>query len=394
MIDWNHADIDELSPEAREVFELLLREEGVDLDGRESPIAPRDATGIELSFAQQRLWFLAQLEPDNPFYNVPAALRLTGPLDIAALAMSLGEVVRRHEVLRTAIHTVEGKPLAQVAPVDEPFRAGLMVRSLRALQRVDAGYDPANVLTVRVPLPFSKYSMEKSLPFFQRLLEEIRRHPAVRSVAVGSSFPLYRQPSTPLLQIEGHPVGPREAQPEADWLIVSPDYFKTLGIPLLQGRLFGDRDTEAMQPVADIQTLAELRSRSIAPSRLTAGLLVVFALLAFIITAIGLSAVVAFVVGQRTPEIGLRMALGADRISLLGLVMRQSMLLVLLGLALGWAGALAGNRLLSSVLFGVQPSDPFTFLSTSLALLACGAGACFFPARRAAFIDPIVALRA
>jgi ABC-type antimicrobial peptide transport system permease subunit len=368
--------------------------------------------------------------------------------------------------------------------------AGLMVRSLRALQEVNGGYDPSNVLTVRIDLPFTKYSMETSMPFFRRLLEEIRRNPSVRSAAVASSFPLYRQPSTPLLKIEDRPLEPGEEPAEADFLIVSPEYFKTLGIPLLQGRLFSDTDADPRppvavisrslahrywphqspighrissstfdgevwltvigvvddvrhtrvdaqpsdtfyvsylqaeeidmsvlvrtvgdpavvaneirravhaldpeQPVAEVQTLAELRDRSIAPSRLTADLLVIFALLAFTITAIGLSAVVAFVVGQRTQEIGLRMALGANRISLLGMVMRQGMLLVLLGLVLGWAGALAGNRLLSSLLFGIQPSDPFTFWSITLALLVCGSAACFIPARRAAFIDPKEALR-
>src|SRR4029077_7352265 len=95
------------------------------------------------------------------------------------------------------------------------------------------------------------------------------------------------------------------------------------------------RTLDPEQPVADIQTLAELRGRSIAPSRLTAGFLVFFALLAFTITAIGLSSVVAFVVGQRTPEIGLRMALGAAPLDVLGMVLRQGMLLVAAGLALG-----------------------------------------------------------
>jgi putative ABC transport system permease protein len=368
--------------------------------------------------------------------------------------------------------------------------AGLMVRSLYELQGVDAGFDPANVLSLRVPLPFNKYGPEESLQFFQRLLAEVRRHPAVRSAAVATSFPLYGEQSVRSVHIEGQPIVPREELPQADFWMVSPDYFKTLGIPLLQGRVFTDSDTDAgppvavvsrslarrswpgqspigrrisspsiangmgltvigvvddvrqagleiepkdafylsflqtggmemsvlvrtvgdpailvneirravhaldpEQPVADIRTLAEIRSRSIAPSRLRAGLLAVFALLAFTITAIGLNGVVAFMVGQRTPEIGLRMALGADRISLLRLVMRQGLLPVLLGLALGWAGAWAGGRLLASVLFGVQPADPFTFLATSLALLACAVAACFFPARRAAFIDPIVALR-
>ena len=122
MIDWSGAETDELTPEARELLERLLEEEGVDLAEEEGAIAPRDGAGIELSFAQQRLWFLAQLEPDSSAYNVPSALRLAGPLDVAALARSLGEVVRRHEVLRTAIHTVEGKPRAEAAAAGGLFR--------------------------------------------------------------------------------------------------------------------------------------------------------------------------------------------------------------------------------------------------------------------------------
>jgi amino acid adenylation domain-containing protein/non-ribosomal peptide synthase protein (TIGR01720 family) len=117
MRDWSDTEADELSPAAREVLEMLLQEEGVDF-GTAETIAPRGTAAVELSFSQQRLWFLAQLEPESAVYNVPAALRLIGSLDIAALTMSLGEVVRRHEVLRTAIHTFEGEPLAEVAAAD------------------------------------------------------------------------------------------------------------------------------------------------------------------------------------------------------------------------------------------------------------------------------------
>ncbi|HEV7517514.1 MAG TPA: condensation domain-containing protein, partial [Thermoanaerobaculia bacterium] len=126
MIDWQSTDTDELSAAAREYLELLLQEEGVDLDAAAATaaiaaISPRGAAAIELSFAQQRLWFLAQLEPESTAYNVPAALRITGSLEVAALALGLGEVVRRHEVLRTAIHTVDGRPLAAVAAAGGPF---------------------------------------------------------------------------------------------------------------------------------------------------------------------------------------------------------------------------------------------------------------------------------
>ncbi|HYG61864.1 MAG TPA: condensation domain-containing protein, partial [Thermoanaerobaculia bacterium] len=120
MIDWSNADQDELSPAAREYLELLLREEGVELDST-GTIGPRGSAAVELSFAQQRLWFLAQLEPGSTAYNVPAALRLSGALDVAALARSLGEVVRRHEVLRTAIRTVAGQPAAEIIEMKGPF---------------------------------------------------------------------------------------------------------------------------------------------------------------------------------------------------------------------------------------------------------------------------------
>jgi hypothetical protein len=107
---------DELSAEQRELFERLLASDDVEL-GAEVEAIPRrqDSAEIALSFAQQRLWFLAQLEPESAVYNVPAALRLAGPLDVAALGRSLSEVVRRHEVLRTAIFIVDGAPRAVVA---------------------------------------------------------------------------------------------------------------------------------------------------------------------------------------------------------------------------------------------------------------------------------------
>jgi len=153
------------------------------------------------------------------------------------------------------------------------------------------------------------------------------------------------------------------------------------------------RDLDPEQSVSAVETMEQVRSESAAPTRLTATLLGLFGLLAFAITIAGLNGVIAYSVNERTQEIGIRSALGAERITLLALVMRQGMILVLLGLTLGWAGAFGGSRLLSSVLFGVQPSDPLTFLAASLVLLSCCAAACFIPARRAAFVDPMLALR-
>src|SRR5580693_2547829 len=119
-----HQDADELSAEQRALFDLLLQQETAEIGAALEPIPRRaDAGEAPLSLPQQRLWFLAQLEPASSAYNMHAALRTTGALDLSALARSLGEIVRRHEVLRTAIGNVEGRPLARVVAADRLSRA-------------------------------------------------------------------------------------------------------------------------------------------------------------------------------------------------------------------------------------------------------------------------------
>jgi putative ABC transport system permease protein len=148
------------------------------------------------------------------------------------------------------------------------------------------------------------------------------------------------------------------------------------------------------QPVDNFRTLAEVRSESLERRTLTATLLGLFGLLALTITAAGIGGVVAFSVSQRTQEFGVRMALGASRAALLGMVLRQGLELVLIGLAIGLAGALVLTRLLTALLFGIEPTDALTFVAVSMVLVAVAALACFVPARRAASVDPVVALRA
>lgn len=147
------------------------------------------------------------------------------------------------------------------------------------------------------------------------------------------------------------------------------------------------------QPVDNFRTLAEVRSASLASPTLVATLLGLFGLLALVITAAGIAGVIAFSVNQRTHEFGIRMALGAQRASVLSLVLRQGLALVLSGLAIGLAGALVLTRLLATLLFGIQPTDGFTFVAVSMVLIAVAAIACLIPARRAASVDPMVALR-
>jgi putative ABC transport system permease protein len=145
--------------------------------------------------------------------------------------------------------------------------------------------------------------------------------------------------------------------------------------------------------VANVRTLEEVRHESIASPRLIAGLLGSFATLALCITAAGLSGLIAFTVSQRTHEIGIRLALGAEPRTVVGMLLRQGLASVALGLALGVAGALALTRLVSGLLYGVAPTDLACFVASAAVLLAVATLACLWPARRATSIAPQVALR-
>ncbi len=153
------------------------------------------------------------------------------------------------------------------------------------------------------------------------------------------------------------------------------------------------RALDAGLPIYDLQTVTELRNNSLAPQRLLLVLLGAFAGVGLALAAIGLYGLVAFAVAQRTREIGLRMALGAQRADILRLVLRQAGTLVVVGLVIGILGALALTRVLSSLLYNITPTDPATFAAVSLLLVAVGLLACYMPARRAAKIDPMEALR-
>jgi ABC-type antimicrobial peptide transport system permease subunit len=151
---------------------------------------------------------------------------------------------------------------------------------------------------------------------------------------------------------------------------------------------------DAGQPVANVQTLEEVRGEALASPRLTTTLILLFALLALCITAAGLGGVVAFSVSQRTQEIGVRMALGAGRGEVLGMVLREGLRLVGVGLVLGALAAAFLGRLMTGLLFQVETTDPIAFGGMALVLVLIAAAACLVPARRATTVDPLVALRA
>jgi putative ABC transport system permease protein len=159
-------------------------------------------------------------------------------------------------------------------------------------------------------------------------------------------------------------------------------------------------------PVANFRTLAEVRSDGLAPRRVVVALIGMFGLLALVITAAGIAGVIAFSVNQRTQEFGIRMALGAPRGGVLAMVIREGLVLVVVGLGLGMAGALVLTKLLGAVIFapqstagltlliGTQAVDTVTYIGVAGMLIVVALIACLMPARRAASVDPMVALRA
>jgi len=152
-------------------------------------------------------------------------------------------------------------------------------------------------------------------------------------------------------------------------------------------------DLDKNLPLYGVQTMDEVLAKEVATQRFNAGALAGFAALAVLLAAVGIYGVMAYAVGQRTREIGVRMALGAERGRVLRMVLNEGLRLALLGVVLGVAAAFGLTRLLSSLLFGVKASDPATFAIVTAALIGVALAACWIPARRATRIDPVVALR-
>jgi len=368
--------------------------------------------------------------------------------------------------------------------------AGLLVRTLVRLQNVPLGFDPRNVLTMNVAKSPTGDPAETG-EFFRQLTERIKALPGVASASVTWQLPLSGASASTSLEIEGQPNEPGTA-PMGVLHSAAPGYFRTMGIPFLNGRDFTDHDDmksapviivnetlakrffpggdaigkhitpgfsttgernkreivgvvgdvkhqglkgsavpefyfpqaqmpvtsltlvvrtsgdphalvdpvrnevhamDANAPVFGVLTADEYMSRSVASTRFNMTLLAAFAALALVMTAVGLYGVISFSVSQSTREIGIRMALGAQRRDVLQLVMGQGMILTLLGIVLGLVAAYGLTRLMSGLLFGVRTTDPSTFGGVALLLVAVAALACYIPARRATKVDPLVALR-
>ncbi|HSB55142.1 MAG TPA: FtsX-like permease family protein, partial [Gemmatimonadales bacterium] len=166
----------------------------------------------------------------------------------------------------------------------------------------------------------------------------------------------------------------------------SPDALAAAATRLVRGIVPTD-------PIENVMTIAQIRDQSVAPRRLNAMLVSSFGILALIIAAVGIAGVLAFSVNARTSEIGIRMSLGADSGMVERMILAEGGVLLVLGLAGGLAGALLGSQMIRGLLFGVAPHDPVTLTGVGVTMATIGLLACWLPARKAASIDPAIAMR-
>jgi putative ABC transport system permease protein len=373
--------------------------------------------------------------------------------------------------------------------------AGLLIRSFVHLLNVDTGFRPERLLTLRVELSQAKVQdPAQAAGFYQQVLERIQALPGVEAASVVNALPIATPGMRSSLTFEDQPDSPPGQPQLGNNRVVSPDYFRSLGIPLLGGRTLTVQDNASAPPVAvinqslarrywgaenplgkrfklgvrnaaspwltvvgvvgdvrqeglsnaplpefytpftqaharmarlrvlavrttgdplalagaiksaiwaidrdqtiyEVQTMDAIVAKWLAPRRFNLVLLGVFAAFALVLAGVGIYGVISYTVTQRTKEIGVRMALGASRLDIVRLVVRQGMLLTAAGIALGLAASLALTRFIAGFLFEVRAYDPLTLIGVTLLLTAVACFACWLPARRAAKVDPLIALR-
>ena len=369
--------------------------------------------------------------------------------------------------------------------------SGLLIRSFQRLVAVDPGFRADHILTAWIQFPNARYEKdEQKNQFFAQLLDSIRAIPGVRSASADGFLPFAGIIAGTGVQVEGRPILPVSQQPDVNVSLVEPDFFETLGIPLISGRTFnrneafhatgnvvisqsmaqllwpnenpiGKRATIYMkrnntpstvigvvgdvkhkglaspvkptaywsypelgfqfmtlvirtdgdprtlipelrqtvlrmdknQPLADVVPMETLLSTSVSRTRFATQVMAAFASVAILLAIIGIYGIISYDVEQRTREIGIRMALGAQRTSVIHLVLRRGLILAGLGIAFGVAASLGLTRLLTSILYETKPTDPATFILVSVALATVALCAGYLAVRRISSIEPMAVLR-
>jgi putative ABC transport system permease protein len=418
---------------------------------------------------------------------------------------NLGEALKAGE--RGSGSSVKGRRLRDVLMLSQvalalmlSVGAGLMIRSLGTLQRLDRGLKTEGVLTAQVwPHEMTYVKPHDLASLHRRIVERLETLPGVSSAGAISFLPLSEMGIGSSFSIEGRPAPSMETRPNASYSVVTPRYLQTMQIQLVRGRYLTDADSadapavavidqklaqrywpgedpigkrfafEALdaespwhadlttrsitvvgivaairgdglwedsapvmylpyqqnpsrimhlvvrtegdprvlanavqravwevdpdQPLSFVRPMDEVPAWALSDRRLTLQLLAIFASLAILLAATGIYGVIAFAVSQRRQEIGIRMALGAQRRKVTGMIVAQGLKVILAGVVLGVAAAVALTRFLSSQLYGVTTTDAGTFCVASVLLMLVAASACYLPARRASRIDPTAALR-
>lgn len=369
--------------------------------------------------------------------------------------------------------------------------AGLLMKSLNRLQSVEAGFNPSNVLTLRVNLPQRKYDSDpKILSFFQQAADQIHNTPGVESVGAINTLPFDGPYSGTKLEVEGQPPRPPGQDLTTGVCVTDANYFQAMQIPLKRGRLYTQQEVREMrhvvvvneafareifpgqnpiskrvtiemkdenqpseiigvvgdnkargldteiepmafwphaelvypamtlairtrgdsagaaaaarniihqldpdQPIGQVATMDALMAKSVARARFNSTLLGIFSIVALIMAAVGIYGVMSYSVLQRTHEIGVRMALGAQRADVLKLILKQGVVLALTGVLVGLAGSFGLTRIISTLLFDVAATDKTTFAAVAVGLFAITFLASYLPAWRATKVNPLDALR-
>jgi hypothetical protein len=245
------------------------------------------------------------------------------------------------------------------------------------------GFRADNVLAVTISLTKAEYPQTpQRAPFFRQVIQRVKALPGVASVGLTSYLPLGGRSVNLPFNIEGRGTTEASNQLDADIRVTSPDYFRTLGTG-------GGQEGVHL----NIKTMEQLLSDSLAQRRFNVLWLSAFAAVALVLAMAGVYGVMAYFVAQRTHEIGVRIALGARTRHVLLMVVGHGLILVLLGVALGLVGAFALTRTMSSLLYGVSSTDALIFGGVPLLLVLVTLLASYLPARRAAGINPTLALR-